>query len=181
MVFLSTLILILMLEVNKTHEEFSNVSEEEEKKTEKPEKPENSEKKQSGEENGAITSPDKIISYESLEKMWNQTLLGVELSLVRIFIIVCLSVFGILLVYKITNKFLKIIFDIKNIMWSKCPSDLLKAKQQIVDLKKSLVEAEQQLSKLQRSLVEQGSSEKFPVTTDSVFGALKKKRISLKR
>ena len=171
MVFLSTLILILMLEVNKTHEEFSNVSEEEEKKPEKPEKPENSEKKQSGEENGAITSPGKIISYESLEKMWNQTLLGVELSWVRIFIIVCFSFFGILALYKFAIAFLKAFFDIDYIIWSECSSDLLKAKQQIEDLKTSLVETKEQLSELQKSVV----------PAIGGFGALKTKRISLKR
>ena len=206
-----------MLEVNKTHEEFSNVAEDDQKKTEDPENPE---KKRRGEDFGAM-SPGGIFSYNSLEKLWNQMRLDMFLqwSWVYYFFLVLFWLFIFLQTYKILRQIEFQVLRRGFLFWRENPSwfpvnpfctpdekilrlaklqceGLDDAKNQIVELKEALNQkapvpvsgAVSGASKAVSGAVPVSGAPGGPavpavpaVPAGAAFGALKKKRISLKR
>jgi len=194
-----------MLEVNKTHEEFSNVAEDDKKKTENPENPE---KKRRTEDFGA-TSPGGIFSYESFEKLWNQMRLDMFLrwSWVHTFFVGCFWLFIFLQSYKI---FRQIEFEVRGkgylfrreypLWFSKLTSPFCNTPSiEIVEYAKGssekLKEATNRIADLEHQLkVKAPGDPAGPADGPGApaggagapaggagFGALKKKRISLKR
>tara|TARA_B100001094_G_scaffold303552_1_gene331760 strand:+ start:335 stop:901 length:567 start_codon:yes stop_codon:yes gene_type:complete len=188
-----------MLEVNKTHEEFSNVSEDNKKK---PEKPENTEKKRRGEGFGAMPQGG-MLDPAFFEKMWNELRLNMFLSWANFhnFFLACFWGFVLLQAYKIFRIFLWGIFGRRYVFFEKwpeyfplsffCHSPSKEMEQMLLKSDKlppTVVPPTVLGDTLQKVLKptvdakvvgDGGPPSKTPATV--VFGALKKKRISLKR
>ena len=191
-----------MLEVNKTHEEFSNVSEDNKKKAEKPE---NTGKKRRGEGFGAMPQGG-MLDPAFFEKMWNELRLNMFLSWANFhnFFLACFWGFVLLQAYKIFRIFLWGIFGRRYVffeIWPEyfplsffCDSPSKEMEQMLRESKKLpptvLGDTLQKVVKPTGVAKTVTFVDAKPVTAPAGgppakdpagFGALKKKRISLKR